>query len=170
MIHQKRLIWNKDTNKIWSQHDKERTGYPSKRYDMNTGQSTTQCIQNDVLRRILSNQRSTWDMLQTFPYFPLVTMFSSMFKDTSVWGLGSNLVIMLQLVCHLQSNQFKSVLSISWLFYTWTKRKVPVGVFKSTLEQNFTSSFQFKLLRCTCEQITLIYPAYWHPWPISQLT
>ena len=48
-------------------------------------------------------------MLQTFPYFPLVTMFSSMFKDTSVRGLGSNLVTMLQLVCHLQSNQFKVI-------------------------------------------------------------
>ena len=66
-------------------------------------------VQNDVLRRILSSQLSTCDMLHTFPYFPPVTMFSSMFKDTSVWGLGSNLVSMLQLVSHLQSNQFKVI-------------------------------------------------------------
>ena len=66
-------------------------------------------VQNDVLRRILSSQLSTCDMLHTFPYFPPVTMFSGMFKDTSVWGLGSNLVSMLQLVSHLQSNQFKVI-------------------------------------------------------------
>lgn len=82
-------------------------------------------VKNDVLRRILCSKLSTCDMLQTFPYFPPVTMFSSMFKDTSVWRLGSNLVSMLQFVCHLQSNQFKvidcSVDLLAGLHMNWNK-------------------------------------------------